>query len=1446
MKATKRISAIFLALVLALSLLPVSVFAAGSDYSTRLLVDKVADDKVDVKWMVQTSNGAVMKTTNSIVFKYDHTKYDMLTNDGEVITTKTMSDNLCGEYVTSEYAQRVTVFDSPALWDNSGIYAEANGNWTFVLINLACSKPALKKEYTTETALAVIHLQLKSGAVGDGLPGGSIALATTTEASSCGQSGIVIFIGASEEQFIYGRTDGFADTLPTAPVVAPGTGVTFANPALTGSVSITGTPKIGETLTATPSGLPGDAGTLSYKWYRDGETDPISGVTGSTYTPNDAADVGKTIKVEVSAANYSGSVTATTTDTVKKADGPAAPTTLEVVSVTDTTITVTENASWEYSKDDGGTWQDSNVFTGLAPSNYYSQIVARVKETGTHKAGAKSATISATTTKGSAGADTITKLKATHTPYNETYDGTAHDALSVDAAALSALTGWSVAYSTNGTSYSSAMPKVTNVADSGKIYVKFANTSYADVIAEYDVTVSAKDIDGANIVFGTQATYDGTEKSVAISKVTVAGTDLTGVDYTVESGDKATDVGNNTLVIKGKGNYTGEARATWTLVAKDVTITPTSGLSKTYGAADPELTYTTDISDTALKTKFNDDVTGELAYTGEDVGAYPITLGSLAAGNNFKLKLAAATVDFTINQATPVITATTPRPLVKNGVEVDISDWASFNNTDSGAKLTYALDGTPTGITLTADNKLKADPSTTETTFNIKVNAAATTNFAVPTEKVIVVNVVTKDDAGVSITTPPTSKTYGDADFTLTATKSASASDGGTWTWNSSDDTILEIISGADTATPTIKVKKADTTGATLTVTYTSSTHYGSANATITVAQKEVTVAAGDYKVSKEYDRTTGIGTPSGALSVSGILSSDTVTVITAPVAYTDANVGGQYTMDVTINLVGTGNGNYKIKGGATTISVPCEITAKEVTVTGITATNRTYAKDNLKVDLTGGTLTGVISGDAVTVNLTNAKGTMTDANVGNGKAVTVTGVALGGADKGNYELKAQPTGVTVNITKATALTLADIPVSQKYTVTTGEKAIGAVMPAEAGTLTYTEGTASKTGSVTVTSWNVDPAGKVTYTLSGGAAGDTVTLPVIIKSTNYADTTVKVVITLTAKDDQAALTLTGETTVVYGQTLQLGTSGGSGNGAVTYTVTPGTGTATIDATGKLTPTKVGTVTVTATKAADANYNSGTSAPVTITITKATPTGEPKYTAITTSGKTLADAGLTTVGSTLNPNAGTLVWVDNAGTVLPDTTAVAANTTYKWLFTPTDTNYTTLTGSIQLWHKSTSSGGGSYYAPTVPDMPMLYSGCTGDAVKTLQEKLNAKGFDSGNVDGIFGAKTYAAVTAFQKANSLGVDGIVGKLTWAKLYDATPVNVTPVTTQPMLRTGSRGDAVRKLQELLNAKGYTCGSVDGIFGSKTYAAVLAFQKANGLAADGIVGSLTWGKLV
>ena len=297
-----------------------------------------------------------------------------------------------------------------------------------------------------------------------------------------------------------------------------------------------------------------------------------------------------------------------------------------------------------------------------------------------------------------------------------------------------------------------------------------------------------------------------------------------------------------------------------------------------------------------------------------------------------------------------------------------------------------------------------------------------------------------------------------------------------------------------------------------------------------------------------------------------------------------------------------------------------------------------------------------------------------------------------------NYNAKDIEVG-TLTINQATGGTLAAYNFQQKYTDLSAKTITPDYSDLPAGqTWTYSTPTPTTSGTAAVTGTSIGAdTGVLSYTLTAGAKDDTVKWTVTISSHNYEDFTKDVTLTLTDKDDQAALTLTGGTTVVYGQTLQLGTSGGSGAGAVTYAVTNGTGEATIDAaTGKLTPVKVGTVKVKATKAEDANYNAITSAEVEITITRATPTGAPKYTAITTSGKTLADAGLTTVGSTLNPNAGTLVWVDNADNVLPGTTAVAANTTYKWLFTPTDTNYTTLTGSIELYHVSTGGGGGWYY------------------------------------------------------------------------------------------------------------------------------------------------------
>lgn len=69
----------------------------------------------------------------------------------------------------------------------------------------------------------------------------------------------------------------------------------------------------------------------------------------------------------------------------------------------------------------------------------------------------------------------------------------------------------------------------------------------------------------------------------------------------------------------------------------------------------------------------------------------------------------------------------------------------------------------------------------------------------------------------------------------------------------------------------------------------------------------------------------------------------------------------------------------------------------------------------------------------------------------------------------------------------------------------------------------------------------------------------------------------------------------------------------------------------------------------------------------------------------------------------------------------------------------------------------------------------------------------------------------------------------------------IETPDVAQATVLKQGSRGDSVKTVQQKLIRWGYLKGSADGIFGAKTKAAVIAFQKKNGLTADGIIGTRT-----
>lgn len=148
---------------------------------------------------------------------------------------------------------------------------------------------------------------------------------------------------------------------------------------------------------------------------------------------------------------------------------------------------------------------------------------------------------------------------------------------------------------------------------------------------------------------------------------------------------------------------------------------------------------------------------------------------------------------------------------------------------------------------------------------------------------------------------------------------------------------------------------------------------------------------------------------------------------------------------------------------------------------------------------------------------------------------------------------------------------------------------------------------------------------------------------------------------------------------------------------------------------------------------------------------------------------------------------------------------------------------------------------------------------GEDVQAAQNALISKGYFCGSsgADGQYGSDTAEAVKRFQRANALTTDGVVGETTCKKLggvwksgeASASASSASWTLSRLLKRTKPmmKGEDVRAAQKALIAKGYSCGSggADGQFGDGTKDAVMRFQKASGLTADGIIGKDTCAKL-
>lgn len=335
-----------------------------------------------------------------------------------------------------------------------------------------------------------------------------------------------------------------------------------------------------------------------------------------------------------------------------------------------------------------------------------------------------------------------------------------------------------------------------------------------------------------------------------------------------------------------------------------------------------------------------------------------------------------------------------------------------------------------------------------------------------------------------------------------------------------------------------------------------------------------------------------------------------------------------------------------------------------------------TYGVD-YTLTTTGGTGTGEVTFEATGISgETGGRATVSGSTMHPNRAGIVEVIATKAGDNNYNPVTSAPVLITIN--KADYTGTKDAAGSARYGTTGTVDLSGLIAP---------DGTAT-VGAVTDADEILDGAptmtGNVlsfTFKNSEGNVGKTAEILVTVTSTNYKDYTIPVRVTVVDK---------------YVPVLDVKDLFGTYNGQpVPASVITGTATYNgepVEGTWSWTsgaPINAGThtVSVTFTPKDTDTYTEATST-IMIYISKATPTGAPKYTAINTSGKTLADAGLTTEGSTFSV-PGTVAWND------PTDTEVKANTSYQWTFTPTDTdNYNTVTGSIELWHKSSSSGGSS--------------------------------------------------------------------------------------------------------------------------------------------------------
>ena len=455
--------------------------------------------------------------------------------------------------------------------------------------------------------------------------------------------------------------------------------------------------------------------------------------------------------------------------------------------------------------------------------------------------------------------------------------------------------------------------------------------------ATVNAVVEKKEVTVSGITAANKKYDGGTSATVNASGAIITGKE-TDDDLTVsvsagstfdsaDAGSRTVTLGALTLGGASAGNYKlaasgNQTTATANITVRDLTVKPNSGQSKSYGTTpDPVLAYTSTGTVTGETAAFDGALSRE---AGEDVGQYDITKGSLELkdsgtfkATNYNLVLDTAVVTFEITKGTYGGSAPTKTVnILKNyaGVQTGTLTAADFfpaNQLPDGAKITGVTQGSGTLMSTVdlTDGKFSyvSKGNLSDAADEAYTVTIATTNYTNITAT-LTFKLVDKTDAGVTISSVPASKTYGES-FTLTASVTDAGTSTGSWTWTSNDPSVLQVTGTG--ASATVKALKAGS--ATISAKYESDTTMGEqTTASITVGKRVITVTA-DNK-SMTVNGTLPTFTVTYGNLPSGVQAADIFGTLASASTTTDGKTTGSFDITVTTPVLKTEAGaNYEV-----------------------------------------------------------------------------------------------------------------------------------------------------------------------------------------------------------------------------------------------------------------------------------------------------------------------------------------------------------------------------------------------------------------------------------------------------------------------------------------------------------------------------------------------------